>query len=121
MGADVVEHGSEVLGWTVRKFEVFFRFARSGKEATQFDGVVWNGFAFPNVAAFVAILDVFERAPGAQLGQRRKATADREKSLDRAARAEKKFKPLGLILFGTIFGRKNGLSRFQRPPLDQVD
>ena len=63
----MVEHGAEVFGGTVGQIKVFFGFTWGWEESAKFDGVVGQGSAIADVAAFAAVLDIFESTPRLQL------------------------------------------------------
>ncbi len=66
--ANMIEHGAKVFGGAVGQFKVFFGFTWGWEESAKFDGVVGQGTALADVAAFAAVLDIFESTPRLQLG-----------------------------------------------------
>jgi hypothetical protein len=111
VGADMIKHGAEVFGGTVGQIKVFFGFPWGWEEAAKFDGVVGQGAALADVAAFTPVLDIFESTPRLQLGKGGEATTDRIKGLDRTAGAEIKFKSFYPFAFGFFFCGEGGFGR----------
>ena len=110
VGANMVEHGTEVFGGTVGQIKVFFGFTWGWEESAKFDGVVGQGSALADVAAFATVLDILESTPRLQLGKGGEATADGKKGFDGTARAEIKFKSFYSFAFGFFFCGEDGFS-----------
>ena len=116
----MVEHGAEVFGGTVGQIKVFFGFTWGWEEPPKFDGVVGKGSALADVAAFAAVLNIFESTPRLQLGEGGEATANRKKSFDGTARAEIKLKSFYPFAFGFFFCGEDGFGRIEGTIFDEV-
>ena len=117
----MVEHGTEVFGGTVGQIKVFFGFTWGWEESTKFDGVVGQGSALADVAAFAAVLDVFEGTPRLQLGEGGEATANGKKGFDGTAGPEIQLKSFYSFAFGFFFCSEDGFGRIEETVLDEVD
>ena len=118
--ANMVEHGTEVFGGTFGQIKVFFGLTWGWKEPAKFDGVVGQGSALANVAAFTAVLNIFESTPRLQLGEGGEATADGIKGFDGTAGAEIQFESFYSFAFGFFFCGEDGFSRIEGTVLDEV-
>jgi len=116
----MVEHGTEVFGGTVGQIKVFFGFTWGWEESAKFDGVVGQGSALADVAAFAAVLDIFESTPRLQLGEGGEATANRKKSFDGTAGAEIKLKSFYPFAFGFFFCGEDCFGRIEGTVFDEV-
>ncbi len=74
-----------------------------------------------DVAAFAAVLDIFESTPRLQLGERGEAAANGEKGFDGTTGAEIKFKSFYPFAFGFFFCGEDGFGRIEGTVLDEVN
>ena len=118
--ANMVEHGTEVFGGTVGQIKVFFGFTWGWEESAKFDGVVGQGSALADVAAFAAVLNIFESTPRLQLGEGGEATPYGKKGFDGTAGAKIKFKSFYSFAFGFFFCGEDGFGRIEGTVFDEV-
>ena len=73
-----------------------------------------------DVAAFVAVLNIFGGAPRVKLGEGGDAGTDGEEGFDGSPRAEEKFEPFDAVPFWFRSGGEGGLGGIDGSPFDQV-
>ena len=120
VGANMVEHRAEILIRPFENIEIFLGSSGSREKASEPNRVVGQSPAVADVAAFVAVLNIFGGAPRVKLGEGGDAGADGEEGFDRSPRAEEKFEPFDAVPFWFRSGGEGGLGGIDGSPFDQV-